>query len=221
MTVATVGTHSEGSVTNSAAAVYATGAYGVATSPQLGVNSGGTFVAQNAATSNLGVFAFSDTAGALNNRAAYFALSPDNIDLDAYRVARVQNPLPVQDAALIIDDYTNAKHAMYVSGKSEFNGKVIVPSASADTEAVNLGDVKAKEFYNTYDLNAGTDANPTELVINHGLDSKKLIFDITLDDVVVTSSIGVKKTSANTITLFNKSAENLVGLEVCIMKLSV
>ena len=56
MTVATVGTHSEGSVTSSSAAVYATGAYGVATSTQLGVNSGGTFVAQNAATSNLGVY---------------------------------------------------------------------------------------------------------------------------------------------------------------------
>ena len=127
MTVAVVGLNGEGRVLNPAAAVYATGSYGVASDDQLGVNAGGTFVAQNAATANLGVFAFSDTAGALNNRAAYFALSTDALDFDAYRVARVASPLPVQDAAVIIDDYTGTKHALFVNGKSEFQGKVIVP----------------------------------------------------------------------------------------------
>ena len=138
MSVATVGVNAEANVTSALAAVYATGVYGLATSEQLGVNAGGTFVAQNASTSNLGVFAFSDTAGASNNRAGYFALSTDLIDFDAYRVARVSSPLPVQDAAVIIDDYTGVKHAMYVNGKSEFNGKVIIPSAAANNEGCQL-----------------------------------------------------------------------------------
>ena len=152
MTVAVVGLNGEGRVLNAAAAVYATGSYGVATDSQLGVNAGGTFVAQNAATANLGIFGFSDTAGALNNRAAYFALSTDALDFDAYRVARVASPLPVQDAAVIIDDYTGAKHALFVNGKSEFDGKVIVPSSTADNEAVNGADIKAKQKIYQFDL---------------------------------------------------------------------
>ena len=216
MTVATVGTHSEGSVYSSSAKVYATGAYGVATSDQLGVNAGGTFVAQNAATANLGVFAFSDTAGALNNRGAYFALSPDTVDLDAYRVARVASPLPVQDAALIVDDYTGNKHAAYFNGKVEINGDVIVPSAGADNQAVNLGDVKAKEFYGTFSIGADDSE-----VINHGLDSKKLLVQLWMNDEEVTSSFDLEKSSDNSITIHNDSTESLTGLEVCIIKLSV
>ena len=168
MSVATAGINGEANVDSPSAAVYATGAYASATSTHLGVNTGGTFVAQNAATSNLGVFSFSDTAGAANNRAAYFALSTDALDFDSYRVARVANPLPVQDAAVVIDDYTGAKHALYVYGKSEFNGKVIIPSATADNEAVNLGDVKNKEFSGTFTLGANTN-----WVVNHNLGTKK------------------------------------------------
>ena len=157
MTVAVVGLNGEGRVLNASAAVYATGSYGVATDVQLGVNVGGTFVAQNAATANLGVFAFSDTAGAANNRSAYFALSPDNIDFDSYRVARVASPLPVQDAAVVIDDYTGTKHALFVNGKSEFDGKVIVPSSTADNEAVNGADIKANQKIYQFDLVDGVD----------------------------------------------------------------
>tara|TARA_R110002020_G_scaffold403525_1_gene613670 strand:- start:485 stop:3046 length:2562 start_codon:yes stop_codon:yes gene_type:complete len=216
MSIATVGTHSEGSVASSSAAVYATGAYGVATSTQLGVNAGGTFIAQNAATSNLGVFAFSDTAGALNNRAGYLALAPDNVDIDAYRVARVASPLPVQDAVLVLDDYTGEKHALYANGKAEFAGKTIVQSASADNEAVNLGDIKAKEYYQTFTVN-GDDS----VVINHGLNSKKLIVQVWFNDEEITSSFDLEKSSDNSITIHNDSVGNLTGLEICIIKLSV
>ena len=133
MSLAIVGGNFEANVDSSSAAIYATGIYGMATSDQLGVNAGGTFVAQNAVTSNLGIFAFSDTAGASQNRAAYFALSTDAIDFDSYRVARVANPLPVQDAAVIIDDYTGNKHAAYINGKVEIGGtsaKLIIPGAT-------------------------------------------------------------------------------------------
>ena len=152
LTVALTGAYGEVRVTSPAAAVYATGAYGVAIDNQLGVNAGGTFIAQNAATANLGIFAFSDTAGAANNRSAYFALAPDSLDFDGYRVARVGSPLPVQDAAVVIDDYTGTKHALFVNGKSEFQGKVIVPSSTADNEAINGADVKAKQKIYKFDL---------------------------------------------------------------------
>ena len=216
MTVATVGVNGEARVFNNLAAVYATGAYGVSVDNQLGVNAGGTFVAQNGATANLGVFAFSDTAGVLNNRGAYFALAPDTVDLDTYRVARVASPLPVQDAALIVDDYTGEKHAAYFNGKVEVNGEVIIPSAAADNQAVNLGDVKAKEFYGTFSIGADDSE-----VINHGLDSKKLLVQLWMNDEEVTSSFDLEKSSDNSITIYNDSTESLTGLEVCIIKLSV
>ena len=215
MSVATAGINGEANVDSPSAAVYATGAYASATSTHLGVNTGGTFVAQNAATSNLGVFSFSDTAGAANNRAAYFALSTDALDFDSYRVARVANPLPVQDAAVVIDDYTGAKHALYVYGKSEFNGKVIIPSATADNEAVNLGDVKNKEFSGTFTLGANTN-----WVVNHNLGSKKLILSLWYEDEEVTGSFDIERTSNNSITVYNATTETLNNVEVVIYALS-
>jgi hypothetical protein len=175
MTVAIVGLNGEGRVLNPSAKVYATGSYGVAIDTQLGVNAGGTFVAQNAATANLGVFAFSDTAGALNNRAAYFALSTDAVDFDAYRVARVASPLPVQDAAVIIDDYTGAKHALYVNGKSEFGGKVIVPASTADDEAINGSNIKAKQKIYEFDL---VDGQPKEITTPVGMNLDKCMWRV-------------------------------------------
>ena len=205
MTVATVGTHSEGSVTSSSAAVYATGAYGVATSTQLGVNSGGTFVAQNAATSNLGVFAFSDTAGALNNRAAYFALAPDSLDLDGYRVARVGNPLPIQDAAVVIDDYAGASHALYVNGKSTFVGKVIIPDSTADNEAVAMGEIKATEFSVTVTISANSNE-----VINHGLGTKKIMPTVWVGDELSTSGFDIER-DTNSLTIYNATNEDVTA----------
>jgi len=213
MTVATVGSYSEGSVTNAGAAIYATGTYGVSTSTQLGVNAGGTFVAQNAATSNLGVFAFSDTAGALNNRAAYFALAPDNLDLDGYRVARVGNPLPIQDAAVVIDDYTGASHALYVNGKSSFVGKVVIPNSTADNEAVAMGEIKATEFSATVTIGA----NDNE-VINHGLGTKKIMPTVWVGDELSTSAFDIER-DTNSLTIYNATA-NAVTVEVLIKSFS-
>ena len=216
MSVAIVGMNGEGRSFNQLSAIYATGVYGSATDQQLGVNAGGTFVAQNGATANLGVFGFSDTAGALNNRGAYFALSSASVDFDAYRVARVASPLPGQDAALIVDDYTGNKHAAFFNGKVEIDGDVIVPSASADDHAVNLGDVKAKEFYATFTI--GADSSE---VIAHGLGSKRLLVQLWMNDEEVTSSFDLEKSRDNSLTIYNDSAEALTGLEVCIIKLSV
>ena len=210
MSVAIVGSNGEGRVFNPLAAVYSTGVYGTSTDDQLGVNAGGTFVAQNAATANLGLFAFSDTAGALNNRGAYFALSTDTVDFDAYRVARVASPLPVQDAALIVDDYTGNKHAAYFNGKVEINGAVIVPSASADDQAVNLGDVKAKEVYVSVTIGANSSEN-----INHGLGTTKIDPVIWVGDELSTSAFDVERPSADSIIIYNDTDDS-VDVEVLI-----
>ncbi len=215
MTVAIVGLNGEGRVLNPAAAVYSTGSYGIATDTQLGVNAGGTFVAQNAATANLGVFGFSDTAGALNNRAAYFALSTDAVDFDAYRVARVASPLPVQDAALILDDYTGNKHALYANGKSEFNGKVIVPNSAADNEAINGADIKAKQKIYRFDLVDGV-AKEITTPASMNLDKCKWQDIDNNTDVCLSVTLDA---SANKITVLANGG-NLTNVRLLIQELS-
>ena len=210
MSVAIVGLNGEGRVLNTAAAVYSTGVYGSSIEDQLGVNAGGTFVAQNAATANLGLFAFSDTAGAANNRGAYIALSSDEIDLDAYRVARVAAPLPVQDAALIVDDFTGVKHAAYFNGKVEINGKLIVKTPVANNEAVNLGLTKSREISSSVTISA----NSSE-VINHGLGTKKIDPVVWVNDELSTSSFDIERTSENSITIHNDTTES-VSVEILI-----
>lgn len=219
MSVATVGINGEANVTSPSAAIYATGLYGVAKSSQLGVNVGGTFLAQNGETSNLGIFGFSDTAGATTNRAGYFALSTDAIDFDHYRVARVVTPLPVQDAALVVDDYTGLKHAIYANGKVEIGGasaKLIIPSATADNEAVNLLDIKNKEYATNVNVTAGN-----SVVINHQLNSLKIIPTLWLNNEVVTSGFKIERTSVNSITIYNNTAIDVTSLDVYLTKLSV
>jgi len=216
LTLASSAIDAESIVLNPLAKVYANGVNGISKSEQLGVNVGGTFVAQNASTSNLGMFSFSDTAGAQNNRAGYLALAPDNIDLDTYRVARVTNPLPVQDAALIVDDYTGVKHAAYFNGKVEINGTTIVPSASNDNEAVNLGDVKGKE--REYTINVPALGSQT---INHQLNTYKISPTLWLDNELVSSGFKVERTSVDSIKIYNNTTENVSNLEVLLYKFSI
>ena len=117
---------------------------------------------------------------------------------------------------MLLDDYTGTKHALYVNGKSEFVGKVILPSATADNEAVNLGDVKAKEYFEAFTIDANGNT-----VINHALNSKKLVLSVWHNDEEATSSFDIEKTSNNSITIYNGTSEELIGLEICIYKLSV
>ncbi len=172
-------------------------------------------MAQNAATSNLGIFAFSDTAGAASNRSAYFALAPDNVDFDGYRVARVADPIAVQDAAVIIDDYTGTKHALYVHGKSEFDGKVIVPNATADNEAVNGSVIKSKQKIYTFDLVDGV-----ALVINTPaeIDLDKAMWQVKHNDTDIGLSVTLNK-SAKTITVL-ANGDSLTGVTLFLQELS-
>ena len=225
LTLATVGLNAEANVTLASSSIYATGVYGLATSSQLGVNAGGTFVAQNAALSNLGMFAFSDTAGAANNRAGYFALSTDALDFDSYRVARVAQPLPVQDAAIIIDDYTGVKHAAYINGKVEIGGpaaKLIIPSASANNEAVNLGDIKSKEHRETFTIPAAVGSNSGTYVINHQLGSEEIILDVWHDGQLKTHSFVIRNVGSdgNAIEIFNDSTDVITDAKIYIRRLS-
>ena len=215
MSVAVSGVNGEGRVLNPAAAIYATGAYGIATDSQLGINAGGTFIAQNAATANMGVFSFSDTAGALHNRAAYFALAPDSLDFDGYRVARVMNPLAVSDAAVVIDDYSGTKHALYVSGKSEFVGKVIVPSSTADNEAINGADIKAKEKIYSFDL---VDGVSKVISTPSSMDLDKVIWQVVDNNTEVGLSVTLDNAS-HTVTVL-AAGGNLTGVTLLLKELS-
>jgi len=215
LTVALTGALGEVRVINSAASIYATGQYGVAVDEQLGVNAGGTFIAQNAATANLGIFAFSDTAGAANNRSAYFALAPDSLNFDGYRVARVGNPLPVQDAAVVIDDYTGAKHALFVNGKSEFDGKVIVPSSTADNEAVNGADLKAKQKIYSFDL---VDGVAKVISVPAGMNLNKTIWKVVDNNTDVSLSVTLNNTASTVTVLANGGS--LTGVTLLLQELS-
>ena len=211
LSVGITGTNSESNVENPLASIYATGSYNSATSEQLGVNAGATFVAQNAATSNLGFFSFTDTAGAQNNRGGYVALAPDNVSLDDYRLARVLSPLPIQDAALVVDDYTGVKHAAYFNGKVQINGDVIIPNASSDNHAVNLGDVKGKEKEYIVNVPAGGSVS-----INHQLNTKKITFNLWLDDEAVTDGFKVVRESVDSLKIYNNTSNAVQDLHVLV-----
>lgn len=215
LTVAITGAYGEAKVTNNSSSIYATGSYSVATDDQLGVNAGGTFIAQNATTANLGMFAFSDTAGSANNRAGYFALAPDNLNFDGYRIARIGNPLPVTDAALVIDDYSGNKHALFVNGKSEFQGKVIVPNSTADNEAVNLSDIKNKEKIYSFDL---VDGVSKVITTPASMNLDKVIWQVVDNNKEIDLSVTLDN-SANTITVL-ANGDSLTGVTLLIRELS-
>jgi len=48
-----------------------------------------------------------------------------------------------------------------------------------------------------------------------------LIVQVWFNDEEITSSFDLEKTSDNSITIHNDSVDNITGLEICIIKLSV
>ena len=216
MSMAVGGGNFEANVVNPNSAVFATGVYALAQSQQLGINSAVTGVAQNAGVSNIGITGFGKAGGIGKDRGGVFALS--DLEFLSYAGYRAVTPISYPDVALLADAGTSATgKALVAIGDTIFEGgSVTVPSATTDVSAVNLGDVKAKEYYDTKNISANNN-----VVINHGLGSKKLILSLWLDDEEVTSSFDIEKTSDNSVTIYNGSIDNLIGIEVCIMKLSV
>ena len=108
-------------------------------------------------------------------------------------------PISYPDVALVADAGTSATgKALVAIGDSIFEGgTVIVPSATSDVTAVNLGDIKATEFSVTVTILANSNE-----VINHGLGTKKVIPTVWVDDELSTSAFDIER-SINSLTIYN------------------
>jgi len=210
MSMAIGGGNFEANVTNPSAAVYATGVYALAQSNQLGINSAVTGVAQNAGISNIGITGFGKAGGIGKDRGGVFSLS--DLEFLSYAGYRSANPISYPDVALLADAGTSATgKALVVVGDAIFeSGSVTVPSAVADTDAVNLGDVKAKEVY--VSITIGANSSET---INHGLGTKKIDPVIWVDDELSTSAFDVERSGDNAMVIYNDTASS-VDVEVLI-----
>ena len=181
---------------NATSAVYATGVYALAMESQLGINAGVTGVAQGAGVSNIGVTGFGQTGGAGKDRGGVFSLA--DVDFLSYAAYRAANPISEPDVALIADAGLAPTSKAFVaigdsvlegdlsvSGDADFSGSsVVVPSASTDQEAVNLGDLKERQAIYEFDL---TDGVP--LTINSALDLDKVIWRVIDNNTSVTVSV--------------------------------
>ena len=215
LSIAVGGANGEAVVNNPLAAVYATGQYSLAVSNQLGINAGVTGVAQNAGISNIGVTGFGKAGGSGKDRGGVFAISNDTFE--NYAAFRSQFPISHPDAALIADAGTSLSSKAFVAvGESVFEGEVHVEPASADTNPVRLGDIKAKEYSETFDLNANS-----SITINHSLGTKKIIISIWHQDELVTETFDVDERTTNSFKIHNGSAISLTDVEVNILALSV
>lgn len=195
-------------------ATQATGIYGTATQAQLGINVGGTFVADNAAVSNIGVFGFSDTDGVGKDRGGMFAVS--DLDFLAYSAYRVGSPIPELDAAVIADaeSATGAK-ALVAIGDSVFRGgSITVPSASADAHATNLGDIKTKQRVFEFDLVDGV----AKVITVSGINLDKSILQTTDDNQSV--DVSVVRDSLNNEVTVTATGGNLTDVRLLIQELS-
>jgi len=132
---------------DASSAIQATGTYSSAIKPQLGMNIGSTSIGNGGATSNVGAVNFAGTAGVGNDRGSVNVVS--SYDIVTYGAMRVADPFPYQDIAVVGDaKYAPAgtKAGYFVGGDVIVEGgNFVTPSATDDTHAVNLGDVKAKQ----------------------------------------------------------------------------
>ncbi len=208
------GVNSEAVVNNTNAAVYATGQYSLATSSHLGINAGVTGIAQNAGISNIGITGFGKAGGAGNDRGGVFVISDS--EFAAYSAYRAANAIPHPDAAIIADAGTSASGKAFVAvGPSVFDGTVTVPDAINNTDAVNLGGIKSKEYTEIFSIAA----NDT-ITINHSLGTKKIILSIWHEDELVTSTLDIDERTINSFKIHNGSSEVMNSVEVNIIALS-
>lgn len=199
-------------------AIYATGVYGLAVSAQNGINVGMTGQAENAGFSNIGVYGFAKEGGVGRDRGGYFAVS--NLSAFAYAASRATDPIPYNDAAIIADagkiaGGSTTKAIVAVGDVIMYGGKVEVPSASADGEAVNLGDIKAKEYEDTVTVGA-----LSEETVTHSLGTKKILVQVWYNDEDYTSAFEIKRVGTNQITLGNSTGNTYTDVEVLIYALS-
>ena len=215
LSIVVSGAYNEANVSNSSSAIISNGSYSVSTDPQLGINIGSTHIAQNAGVSNISTFSFTKTGGVGADRAVVSAIS--NLDVVTYSGTRQADPFPYNDIALVADaKYSPAgSKALYAYGDSVFEGgSVTVPSASSDTDALNLGDLKATEECYKTDLVDGV----AKTISSIGLDLDKCIIQYihSNQDVVIE---GVRDNVNNTLTV-KATGDDLSDVYVVLKELS-
>ena len=214
MSVVVSGSYNEAN-TGSATAVIANGSYSVATDAQLGINIGATNLAENGGVSNISTFSFAKTGGSGNDRGVLAAIS--NLDVATYSGTRQADPIPHADVAIVADAKYSpvGSKALYAYGDVIFEGgNVTVPSASADTDAVNLGDVKGKERIFEFDLVDGVD----KVITLSGIDLDKAILQTTDDNQTV--DVAVVRDALNNEVTVTATGGNLTDVRLLVQELS-
>ena len=134
--------------------VQATGLFASALKPNLGNNSGLVAVASDAAMSNIGALLFSNTTGAGSNFGVHGVVADTSIV--GFWIARMGSPIPETTVAVLADaEFANAPGALALLaiGDAVFrNGTVTVPASSADTHALNAGEIKGKQEAVKFDV---------------------------------------------------------------------
>ncbi|CAM0102713.1 hypothetical protein VPH5P1C_0018 [Vibrio phage 5P1c] len=196
-------------------AINAIGSYSVSTDTQLGVNIGAFAIAENAATSNVSLLAYASTDGAGADRGVVGAIT--NLDIATYSGTRVADPFPHNEVAVVADaKYAPAgSKALYAYGDVILEGgSVTVPSASADTEAVNLGDIKDKQRIFEFDLVDGVD----KVITVSGVDLDNAILQTTDDNQSV--DVAVVRDSLNNEVTVTATGGDLTDVRLLIQELS-
>ncbi|CAH9015714.1 conserved hypothetical protein [Vibrio phage 150E35-1] len=214
LSVVVSGSYNEAN-TGASTAVIANGSYSVATDAQLGINIGATNLAENGGVSNISTFSYAKTGGSGNDRAVLAAIS--NLDVATYSGTRQADPIPHADVAMVADaKYAPAgAKAIYSYGDAIFEGgSVTVPAAVADTDAVNLGDIKGSERIYEFDLTDGVD----KVITVTGVDLDKAIIQTTDDNQSV--EVSVVRDSANNELTVTASGGNLTDVRLLIKVLT-
>ena len=210
---------------NSSSAIYATGVYALSMQPQGGINAGVTGVAQGAGVSNIGVTGFGQTGGAGKDRGGVFSIA--DVDFLTYAGIRSVNPISEPDVALIADaGLAPTSKAFYavgstvldgtlsVTGNTVFSGgKVDVPSATENANAVNLGDIKAREAIYEFDLTDGVAKS-----VPSALDLDKVLWRVVDDNTSVT--VDVQLDSDGSQFLVTATGGSLSSVRLLVQELS-
>ena len=192
----------------------------------MGVSTGHTASAQGSLLQNIGNLAHAQAVGAVSDIAELGVLSDLTLELFANFIAL--NPLAIGgiplDAAVVGDARTaTSGYAVVGLGRPSYfdpSKPMTIPSmdvaGSTDASPVSKADIKAKEYYEAFSIPAG---GFKEIV--HNLDSNKIIFQVCEDGEENTGAFDIEKTSNNMLTVRNGSTEEVTGLEIAVMKLSI
>ena len=190
-------------------AINAIGSYSVSIDTQLGVNIGSFAMAENAAVSNIAMLGYASTDGSGADRGVVGSITSQSLAL--YNATRVADPFPHNEIAVVADaKYAPAgSKAVYAYGDSIFEGGTLtVPSATTDTCAVNMGDLKGKQDIVTFDLSSGSKTITTSL----DLSKVPPVGDKDLEHGVTGVSVTVTKDVANSQLTFAATGSNVSNL---------